>query len=196
MRRVCVFCGSSPGGRAEYAAAARELGYALAERGLGLVYGGGNVGLMGVIARAVLERKGEVIGVIPSWLVEREVALTDLADLRVVATMHERKALMAELADAFAALPGGLGTVEEFVEVLTWAQLKLHAKPCGLLNVGSYFDGLLSFLDHAVAERFVDPGHRSRLLVAEQPEALLDQLTSYKPTDVDKAEWARRLSKG
>ncbi|MEN4099329.1 MAG: TIGR00730 family Rossman fold protein, partial [Anaerolineaceae bacterium] len=155
MKRICVFCGSSPGARPEYLDAAAALGQALARRGLGLVYGGGRLGLMGAIARAALAAGGEVTGVIPRGLVEREVGFTELNDLRVVESMHERKALMIELSDGFIALPGGLGTIEEFFEALTWGQLGLHQKPCGLLNVSGYFDHLVAFLDNVRAEQFV-----------------------------------------
>ncbi|HLY39456.1 MAG TPA: TIGR00730 family Rossman fold protein, partial [Candidatus Binatia bacterium] len=159
MRRVCVFCGSNVGGRDVYAATARALGAALARAGIGLVYGGGSVGLMGLLADAVLAGGGEVIGVIPRALATREIAHHGLADLRIVESMHERKALMTELADAFVALPGGFGTLEELLEVVTWAQLGLHAKPIAVLNVAGYFDGLIALFEHAIAERFVHPGH-------------------------------------
>ncbi len=181
MKRICVFCGSSPGARQEYVQAARELGQVLTKRNIGLVYGGARVGVMGELASAVLKNGGEVIGVIPQDLVEKEVAFTELADLRVVGSMHERKALMAELADAFIALPGGLGTIEEFFEVLTWAQLGMHHKPCGLLNICQYYDNLMTFLDQAVAEQFIEAEHRSMLLIDESPDALLDQFTRYQP---------------
>jgi len=157
------------------------MGQALARRGIGLVYGGGGIGLMGVLADAALSAGGDVIGVIPEALVAREVAHQGLGDLRVVASMHERKALMADLSDAFVALPGGLGTLEEFCEALTWAQLGIHRKPCGLLNVEGFFDPLLSFFDHAVRERFVSPDHRSLVVVEEDPERLLDALSRWEP---------------
>ncbi len=195
MRHICVFCGSSPGGRAEYAAAAQELARALVRRELGLVYGGGHVGLMGILARAVLEEGGRVIGVIPRGLVDRELAFTGLADLRVVGTMHERKALMADLADGFVALPGGLGTIEEFFEVLTWGQLGMHHKPCGLLDVSGYYSRLMSFLDHTVDEGFVRPEHRAMVLLNEDPEALLEGLVAYQPPQIDKARWILEASR-
>jgi uncharacterized protein (TIGR00730 family) len=185
-----VFCGSSPGARPQYLQAAIELGHILADKKIGLVYGGARVGIMGKIAETVLEQGGEVIGVIPKGLVEREVAFTGLADLRVVNSMHERKALMAELADGFIALPGGLGTIEEFVEVVTWAQLGIHPKPCGLLNVERYYDRLLDFLDHTVDEQFVEREHRSMILVDENPERLLQKFETYRPPTTDKAQWA------
>ena len=180
IERVCVFCGSSSGAAPEYAEAARGLGRALARRGLGLVYGGANVGLMAELADATLDAGGPVVGVIPQALVEAEVAHTRLVDLQVVGSMHERKARMVELADAFIALPGGMGTLEELFEVLTWAQLGFHHKPCGLLDVRSYYRPLLDFLDHAVRERFLKPKHRARLLVAQTPDDLLDQFARYE----------------
>jgi len=192
MRRICVFCGSSSGARPEYAQAARELGSTLAHRKIGVVYGGGKIGMMGQLAQATLESGGEVIGVIPKELFEKELAFTRLADLRVVGSMHERKSLMAELADGFIALPGGIGTLEEFFEVLTWAQLSLHHKPCGLLNIGQYYTRLVSFLDHLVEQQFLEPAHRSMLLIDERPEALLQQFETYQPPNVDKAAWALR----
>jgi len=193
LNRVCVFCGSSPGARPEYAAAARQLGLTLAQRKIGLVFGGGKVGMMGHLARAALDAGGEVIGVIPRELVEKKVAFTGLTDLRVVATMHERKALMAGLADGFLALPGGLGTLEETFEILTWAQLGLHRKPCGLLDVCGYFTPLLAFLDRVVAEGFLDAAHRSTIMTASDPETLLQQFETYQPATSDKAAWALDL---
>jgi uncharacterized protein (TIGR00730 family) len=185
-RRVCVFAGSSEGLRAEYRAAAEDLGRALAARGMGLVYGGASVGLMGALADASLAAGGEVIGVIPSALVAKEVAHHGLSELRVVASMHERKATMAGLADAFVALPGGWGTLEELFEVLTWAQLGLHRKPCGLFNVAGYFDGLLAFIDHTIAEGFVRREYRPLIAVADTPAALLDRLDAPALPQVEK----------
>jgi uncharacterized protein (TIGR00730 family) len=195
MKRICVFCGSSPGARPDYAQAARQLGQALADRDMGLVYGGGRVGLMGEIAESVLKAGGEVTGVVPQGLVDKEVAFNELSDLRVVPSMHERKALMVELSDAFIALPGGLGTFEEFFEVLTWAQLSLHQKPCGLLNVAGYFAALMSFLDHAVDEQFIKPEHRSILLIDESSDALLDRIEAYQPPKLDKAAWILQMAR-
>lgn len=186
IRRVCVFSGSSPGRRPEYTAAAAALATLLAERKLGLVYGGACVGLMGVLADTALSLGAEVVGVIPEALVAKEVAHRGLSDLRVVGSMHERKALMADLSDAFIALPGGLGTVEELAEILTWGQLGLHRKPCGLLNVAGYFDKLAEFLDHAVDERFVRPAHRAALMVETTPAALLNRFEGYTPPVVTK----------
>jgi len=193
LRRICVFCGSSRGAKREYADSARALGSALFGRGIGLVYGGGRVGLMYEVARAVHEKGGEVIGVIPRGMVERELAFRELADLRIVETMHERKARMAELSDGFIALPGGLGTIEEIFEMLTWAQLGMHGKPCGFLNVGGYFDPLLAFLDRALEQKFLQAEHRSMILVQSDPEALLRGFESYVPPKADMARWALAL---
>ncbi len=173
--RICVFTGSRHGARSEYAEAAKRLGRALVERDYGLVYGGGNVGLMTVIADTVLELNGHVTGVIPDSLVSKEVAHQGLSELRVVNSMHERKALMAELADGFIAMPGGIGTMEEFFEVLSWAQLGLHEKPCGLLNVCGYYDPLIQFLDRGVEQDFIKPKHRALLIEKNDPAKLLDR---------------------
>ena len=189
MKRICVYCGSSPGGRPDYVSAAREMGRELARRGLGLVYGGARVGTMGALAAATLEAGGEVIGVMPQGLVDKEVAYQELTELRVVGSMHERKALMAELADGFIALPGGLGTLDEFFEILGWSQLDLHRKPCGLLNVCEFYTPLLAFLDHAARQQFVEPHYRARLLLDARPAALLDKLATYTPPAGDKAQW-------
>jgi uncharacterized protein (TIGR00730 family) len=186
MQGICVFCGSSPGAQSEYTQAAKQLGRVLAERKLGLIYGGSNVGMMGEVANAALQKGGEVIGVIPEKLAQKGVAHPNLSKLHIVGSMHERKALMADLADAFIALPGGLGTIEEFFEVLTWAQLGIHRKPCGLLDVCQYYSKLLDFLDHTVSQRFVKKEHRSMILVAEAPEILLQQLQEYQVPQVDK----------
>jgi len=186
MRGVCVFCGSSPGDRPAYTQAARLTASELARRGLHLVYGGGKVGLMGRLADAMLAAGGAVTGVIPHALVQKELAHTGLTRLVVVDSMHQRKARMAELADAFIALPGGFGTLEEFCEVLTWAQLGFHDKPCGLLNVAGYYDPLLAFFDAAVARRFLQPEHRSMVLVEQEPGALLDRLATCSPPHLDK----------
>ena len=177
MRRVCVFCGSATGARPSYVAAARALGVELARRGLGLVYGGAGIGLMGAVANAALAAGGEVVGVIPAALEARELAHAGLTRLEVVGSMHERKARMAELADGFVALPGGMGTLEELAEILTWAQLGIHRKPCGVLDVEGYWLPFVAFLDHAVQERFLRPEHRGLLTVAAEPSALLDALS-------------------
>ncbi|HSL23083.1 MAG TPA: TIGR00730 family Rossman fold protein [Vicinamibacterales bacterium] len=190
MQRLCVFCGSSVGRRPAYAEAARGLGALLASRGIGVVYGGGNVGLMGELADAALAAGGEVVGVIPDALVARELAHRAVTDLRIVASMHERKALMADLSDAFLALPGGFGTFEEFCEAVTWTQLGLHAKPCGLLNVEGYYDPLLELFDSGVRERFIREENRAIILSDTDPERLLDALMVVRPAMVPK--WIRR----
>jgi uncharacterized protein (TIGR00730 family) len=169
-----------------YAENARRMGQILAHRGVTLVYGGGRVGLMGALADAALEAGGRVIGVIPEALKRREVAHESLTELRVVRTMHERKQLMGDLADGFVAMPGGFGTFEEFCEVLTWSQLGLHAKPCGLLNVKGYFTGLLALFDHAVAERLLHPRNRAMVVAESEPEPLLDAMTRYRAPAVEK----------
>ncbi len=179
--RVCVFCGSSDGARPEYLQAARAVGAGLAGRGVGIVYGGAHVGMMGALADAALAAGGEVVGVIPRTLWDREVAHTGITSLRVVTTMHERKALMAELSDAFLALPGGIGTLEELFEVWTWAQLGIHAKPVALLDVAGYYAPLVAFLDSSVAEGFVRPAQRAALLVDDSPARLLDRLAPHSP---------------
>ena len=184
LRRVCIFCGSSAGERSRYLEAASELGALLAREGIELVYGGSRTGVMGRLADAVLEAGGRVTGVIPGVLMNRELAHQELTDLRVVTSMHQRKAEMAELADAFVALPGGLGTLEEFCEVLTWGQLGLHRKPSGVLDVGGFFQPLVRFLDHMVAEGFLSRVHREMVLVETSPQALLDRLRAYQPPRV------------
>lgn len=186
MKRICIFCGSSQGARAEFSKDAQEMGREIVRRRLGLVYGGGRVGLMGILADAVLAEGGEVIGVIPRALATKELAHDGLSDLQVVNTMHERKARMAELADGFIALPGGLGTLEEFCEIVTWAQLGLHVKPCGLLNVEGYYDRLLGLFDHAVVERFVRPEHRQLVLSSHDPALLLDSMDSFRAPHLPK----------
>ncbi|MGZ3546159.1 MAG: LOG family protein [Gemmatimonadaceae bacterium] len=186
MRRLAVFCGSNSGARPEYVQATRSLGKLLASRGVGIVYGGSNVGLMQALADSMLDELGDIIGVIPRMLVEREVANKALSDLRIVDSMHDRKALMAELADGFVALPGGIGTLEEFFEIWTWAQLGMHDKPCGLLNVAGYFDPLLEFLDRAVAEKFVREVHRRMVIVESDPATLLARFEAYEPPRVVK----------
>ena len=187
MKRVCVFCGSSVGRDPRHREAAVALAEALVNRGLGIVFGGGSVGLMGVLADAVLAKGGEAIGVIPHGLAAREVAHRGLSDLRVVPSMHARKSRMADLSDAFLALPGGFGTFEELFEVVTWAQLGIHRKPIGLLNVAGYYDNLIRFLDHAVADGFVSAENRGLLLVADEPDALLDRLAAHRSPD--RPEW-------
>jgi uncharacterized protein (TIGR00730 family) len=186
MKRICVFCGSSPGSRPEYGAAAEEMAAELVRRNIGLVYGGGNVGLMGIIADSVRKAGGEALGVIPEHLMAREVGHGGLTKLHVVGSMHERKALMADLSDAFVAMPGGFGTLEEFCEVVTWTQLGLHAKPCGILNVLGYYSLLLKMFDHAVEERFLKPENRALVLAGESPAELLQALEEWRPVHVEK----------
>ena len=187
MKRVCVFCGSATGARAEYAEAARGLAGELARRGIALVTGGGSVGLMGVLADAALASGVEVIGVIPRRLASRELAHRGLTELRLVDSMHERKALMAALADAFIALPGGVGTLEETFEVLSWAQLGIHTKPIGALNVSGYWDDLIRFLTHTVREGFVRPEYLDLIQFASTPAALLDGLGAWRPPSFPRA---------
>jgi uncharacterized protein (TIGR00730 family) len=186
MNSICVYCGSSVGSREEYAQAAAEVGRLLAERGLRIVYGAGNIGLMGVLADAALQAGGDVIGVIPQALVARELAHDGVSELRIVDSMHERKALMADLSDAFLALPGGFGTFEELCEMLTWLQLGIHQKPCGLLNTLGYYDHLIAMFDRAVEDRFLRPQHRELLIVDDQPASLLERLQTTSPPDVHK----------
>ena len=190
MRRVCVFCGSSVGNHSAYAEAAQAMGAVLAKRGIGLVYGGGNVGLMGVVADAVMAHGGEAIGVIPQSLADREIAHGGITQLHVVDSMHARKAMMAELSDAFVAMPGGVGTFEEFFEVVTWTQLGLHRKPCGLLNVQGFYTPLAAFIDQAVSEGFIKPVHRAAIVVDNDPARLLNTLAKVDLPAVPK--WIRR----
>lgn len=179
----------------DYSNAARDLAKVLLEKRIGLVYGGGRIGLMGILAKAVHEGGGDVIGVIPQNLTNKELEYTDLNDLRVVSSMHERKSLMAELSDGFIAMPGGLGTIEEFFEAVTWVQLSIHNKPCGLLNVNRFFDPLLRFIDHAVDEGFILQAHRSIIQHDDHAAGLLQKLEDYSPLPLDKAAWARSISK-
>ena len=189
MKRVCVFCGSSVGVKSAYAEAAREMGRLIASRGIGLVYGGGNVGLMGVIGDAALEAGGEVIGVIPRALSDREIAHTGLTELHIVDSMHARKAMMAELSDAFIAMPGGVGTFEEFFEAVTWTQLGLHRKPCGLLNVDGFYTPLMQFINQAVADGFIRAVHRKVIVDDDDPARLHEALSTVDLPDVPK--WIR-----
>jgi uncharacterized protein (TIGR00730 family) len=190
LQSVCVFRGSSTGSNAAYADAARSLGRTLAEANIRLVFGGGHVGLMGEISNAALAAGGDVIGVIPKFLVERELAHEGLTDLRIVGSMHERKALMSDLSEGFIALPGGTGTLEEFFEVLTWAQLGEHKKPCGLLNVAGYYDPLLTVFDRMVEVGFLSESNRALLLVEGDSERLLQRFDFYEPPRITK--WVDR----
>jgi len=186
MKKICVYCGSSSGKRPEYAESARSLARELLRRDIGLVYGGASVGIMGELADSVLAGGGEVVGVIPQALVDKEVSHSGLTELKIVESMHERKAIMADSSDGFIALPGGLGTVEELFEVLTWSQLGFHKKPCALLNVKGYYNHLSLFLDHSVEEQFVKSIHREMLIIEEKPDILLDLMEVYSPPAVDK----------
>jgi uncharacterized protein (TIGR00730 family) len=186
MRRLCVFCGSNPGHDPAHRALAGAVGRFFAQQGIGIVYGGGRIGLMGALADAALAANGEVIGVIPQALVDREIGHPGVTELQVVGSMHERKALMADLADAFVALPGGIGTLEELFEMWTWGQLGLHQKPCGLIEVSDFFAPLLTFLDRLVVTGFVKPEHRAMLLEASSPEDLLTRILAYQPPEITK----------
>jgi uncharacterized protein (TIGR00730 family) len=186
MKRICVYCGSNPGKSAEFLESARSLARALVQRDVCLVYGGASVGIMGELADYVLAGGGEVIGVIPQALADKEVSHAGLTELKIVDSMHERKAIMADISDGFIALPGGLGTLEEIFEVLTWAQLGFHKKPCALLNVEGYYDKLIQFLNHAVAEGFIAKPHREMLLVEKEPHRLLEIMADYNAPTVDK----------
>ena len=187
MKRLCVYCGSSSGRQPGYAQVARQLAHAMVSKNIDLVYGGASVGIMGEIANAVLGEGGDVIGVIPKGLFAKEVAHTGITELREVGSMHERKALMADLSDGFIALPGGLGTIEEIFEIITWSQLGMHRKPCGLLNVNNYYDKLIGFLDHAVSEQFIKATHHSTILIDECPDGLLEKFEAYKAPET--AKW-------
>jgi uncharacterized protein (TIGR00730 family) len=191
VQKICVFCGSSPGARPEYAEATEAFAQLVVAENIGVVYGGGGVGLLGKLADAVLAQGGEITGVIPHALVDKEIGHPHVEDMRLVDSMHERKALMAELADAFVALPGGLGTLEELFEVFTWSQLGLHHKPLALLDVEGYYDGIAAFLDHAVRERFLNAKQRSTLIVERDPGALLERLKAYEPDAVE-PKWLDR----
>ena len=194
LKNICVFCGSSHGSNRLYSNVTEDLGRVLLKRRFSLIYGGARIGLMGSIASIIHQQGGEVIGVIPRALVDREVAYKDLSDLRIVDSMHERKNLMFQLSDGFIALPGGLGTLDEFFEILTWAQLGIHTKPCGLLNINGYFDHLIAFLKHAVNEYFLDSEYLDIVLIDENPDFLLDKMMSYLPPKIDKAKRALQKS--
>jgi len=186
MKNITVFCGSNSGFRAEYAEAAVNLAGCLVERNIRLIYGGGNVGLMGIIANEVMRQNGEVIGIIPDSLDKKEVGHRGITELRVVGSMHERKAMMADLTDGFIAMPGGIGTFEEFFEILTWAQLGFHEKPCGILNVAGYYDGLLALCDTAVGEGFLRDVHRRLILDNSDSKLLLEKMRVFQPQTVEK----------
>ncbi|QXE92639.1 TIGR00730 family Rossman fold protein [Geomonas subterranea] len=190
MKRICVFCGSSPGMRPAYVDAARELGRSLVHADMELVYGGGGVGLMGALAQSVLDAGGRVTGVIPRLLVEKELAHKHLSELHIVESMHQRKALMAQLADGFIALPGGIGTLEELVEILTWSQLGIHHKACGLLNIEGYYDRFLGFFSHMIEEQFAPPATIETLAVSAEPAELLQAMSRFQQPHLDKVGWA------
>lgn len=192
MKSICVFCGSNSGSNDLYKEMAENLAQELVEQKITLVYGGGSIGLMGKISSSVLEKGGKVIGVIPKFLAEKELAQTAVTDLRIVDSMHERKALMAELSDGFIAMPGGIGTLEEIFEVYTWSQLGLHIKPCGLLNVNGYYHHLIEFLYHMVEEKFMKPENRDMLLIHEKPKLLIELMRNYRSPKIDK--WIEKQS--
>src|SRR5215208_3495700 len=186
MNRICVFCGTNPGSRPDYGAAARELGQILAQQDIELVYGGASVGIMGELADSVHEHGGHVTGIIPQQLMEKEAAHTGIPNLIVVASMHQRKSQMADMSEGFIALPGGIGTLEGLFEILTWAQLGIHAKPSGILNVAGYFDGLIRFLDHAVREGFLTEAHRAAIIMETEARRLLERMQAYTPPESEK----------
>jgi uncharacterized protein (TIGR00730 family) len=194
MKRICVFCGSSPGIQQDYIQAARLLGSTLAKRNITLVYGGAKVGIMGQLAKACLEAGGEVIGVITQDLVDMEVAFSELNQLFVVNSMHERKKRMSDMSDGFIALPGGLGTIEEFFEVLTWAQLGIHQNPCGILNTSHYYDKMIDFLNYSVEQKFLEIDHLNTIQIDEDPEELLKKFERYKAPQTNKAKWVLKMS--
>ncbi len=196
IKSICVFCGSSAGSREEYSVKARALGLLFVEKGITLVYGGSNVGLMHVIADTMMQAGGKVIGVMPHTLIEREVAHKAITEFHVVETMAERKAVMDQLSDAFIAMPGGIGTLDELFEVMSWNQLDLITKPVALFNVLGYWDHLLSFLDHSVDQRFVKPEHRTNLIAESNEEMLLEKILNYKPVKVDGGKWIKELKNG
>ncbi len=193
MQRICVFCGSSTGVKHEYAVGARELGLVLAKQNIDLVYGGGHVGLMGVVADAAMSAGAKAIGVIPRCLADKEVAHQGLTELKIVQTMHERKAQMSELSDGFIAMPGGFGTLEELFEVITWAQLGIHHKPFGLFNIAGYFDKLIEFLDYQVEQGFVPARHREMIIVSDEAEQLVELLAGFQPVAQEKWASARQI---
>ena len=195
IKNICVYCGSSPGKNPSFLQSARMMGKEIADRGWTLVYGGGRAGLMGEVARSAMEKGGKVVGVIPKALEDQELANHELTELHVVGSMHERKAMMADLSDGFVALPGGYGTLEELFEVLTWVQLGFHTKPCGVLNIDHYYDSLLAFLDQSVEQQFIYQPHRDLIMQALEPEQLLNMFEAYRPVKMNKSEWVHNLEK-
>lgn len=195
MKRLCVFCGASPGAKTEYAKAAQEIGHLLAENNIELVYGGGGLGLMGQVAKAAVEKNGHVIGVIPKHLMKDELVYKEgITDLRVVEDMLERKALMADLSDGFLTLPGGFGTLDEFFEMISWSQLGIQKKPCGLLNTCNFYDRLIEFIDTLVDQKFVQAEHRDMIIVEQNPQTLLQKIFDYQHPTANKAKWLVKLS--
>lgn len=194
MKRICVFCGSSPGAKQDYIDAAKTIGLLLAQRDITLVYGGAKIGLMGQVAKSCLKAGGKVIGVIPKHLVDMEVCFEEVTELHIVKSMHERKNKMSDLSDGFIALPGGIGTIEEFFEILTWAQLGLHKKPCGMLNTCNYYDQLLNFLNHSVDQEFFANEHREMIQIDEDPDQLIKKLETYNPPEISKTKQALEMT--
>jgi len=193
IKRISVFCGSGIGSNKQYAKAARKLGKLLSQNEYGLVFGGGKIGLMGEIARSVIDNGGKLTGVIPRALAKKEVGFHEIGDLRIVNSMHERKAMIAELSDAFIAMPGGFGTFEEIFEAITWTQLGIHDKACAFLNVNGYYDHLITFIDHAIDQNFIQERYKSLVLVDDDPEKLLEKIKAFVPVQVDKARWALEI---
>ena len=193
IKRICVFCGSSYGDKKEYIKTAAQLGHALVSQNICLVYGGGDVGLMGTIADTVCNNGGEVVGVIPRYLVNKEIAHKGIGDLRIVNSMHERKALMEAISDAFIAMPGGFGTLEEIFEAITWSQLGLHCKPCGFLNINGFYDKLFEFIDYVISEAFIKEEYRTIMQIDEKPKDLIRKLETYQPPKIDKIKLALKM---
>lgn len=191
LKSICVFCGSSPGAKTEYTRVAEEMGKTLVKNNIRLVYGGSSIGLMGIIARTVLEHGGKVTGVMPKHLVDKEIAFKEITDFKMVNTMHERKALMEKLSDGFIAMPGGFGTLDEIFETITWAQLKLHMKPCGFLNISNYYDKLFDFINHAIDEKFINENYRHLFQIDANPQNLIEKMREYQPLIIDKIKLAK-----
>jgi uncharacterized protein (TIGR00730 family) len=191
LKSICVFCGSSPGTGTEYMRIAKEMGKTLAEDNIRLIYGGSNIGLMGIIAKTVLEHGGKVTGVMPKHLVDKEIDFKEITDFKMVNTMHERKAVMEKLSDGFIAMPGGFGTMDEIFEIITWAQLQLHMKPCGFLNISKYYDKLFDFINHAIDEKFINASYRHLFQIDSDPQNLIKKMQEYQPLIIDKAKLAK-----
>ena len=189
LKRICVFCGSSPGARTEYMRIAEEMGKTLAKNNIRLIYGGSNIGLMGILAKTVLKHGGKVTGVMPKHLVDKEIAFKEITDFKMVNTMHERKAMMEKLSDGFIAMPGGFGTMDEIFEIITWAQLQLHMKPCGFLNVSNYYDKLFDFINHAIDEKFINTSYRHLFQIDSDPQNLIKKMQEYQPLINPPAKW-------